>query len=462
MSVDHIINTKNPIYPLDEKAGATMPGDEGVEEDLVKAVVDRVVKINEEQLKSMMDTMNANMMAQFKSMMSITSNNQMASVVEPTVEKDDGHNATQALNDEVSVQQTPVETVTINHTPNTNTSQSNSEFRVLVKPQEPPSFASCTKPYMVWRREVMTWKKMMEIQKVDSRQLAYKIISSMDVGGNVQGSKLKLTVMRKMDKEMLTEESFEKLIKILDEENLGEAVKKKLTLWWRLFEMRRDPFQDYKQFLNDFDTAATELEGAEVQIDPVIKAGLLLKAILLPEQEEKIVLSAINQKADNIYKEVRNSIENVILNQLSSGNNASRQNAVNAMFAKKDEMAFREEVWKQAHILAAQSTGWDLKKGKSNNKRKVDGGKVKNRKDRETGLPMKCFNCACQCSGDCEHECTYHLIEGCPKPKKRKKDESIKEKESIVQSNLFFQADQDTIPLWFAHNIWVICRDSCN
>merc|ERR1712155_453042 len=159
----------------------------------------------------------------------------------------------------------------------------------------------------------MTWKKMMEIQKVDSRQLAYKIISSMDVGGNIQGSKMKLTVMRKMDKEMLTEGSFEKLIKILDEENLGEAVKKKLTLWWRLFEMRRDPFQDYKQFLNDFDTAATELEGAEVQIDPVIKAGLLLKAILLPEQEEKIVLSAINQKAEDIYKEVRNSIENVIL-----------------------------------------------------------------------------------------------------------------------------------------------------
>ena len=73
----------------------------------------------------------------------------------------------------------------------------------------------------------------------------------------------------------------------------------------------------------------------------MIKAGLLLKAILLPEQEEKIVLSAVNQKADNIYKEVRNSIENVILNQLSSGNSTSRQNSVNGMFAKKEEAAFK-------------------------------------------------------------------------------------------------------------------------
>ena len=206
-----------------------MPGDEGVEEELVKAVVDRVAKINEEQFKSMMETMNANIMSQFKSMMSnISSDNQMASVTEPTVEVHDGNTAIQAQNDEVTADKAPVETVTINHTPKTNASQPNSEFRVLVKPQEPPSFASCTKPYMVWRREVMTWKKMMEIQKVDSRQLAYKIISSMDVGGNIQGSKMKLTVMRKMDKEMLTEGSFEKLIKILGEENLGEAVKKSL------------------------------------------------------------------------------------------------------------------------------------------------------------------------------------------------------------------------------------------
>ena len=293
------------------------------------------------------------------------------------------------------------------------------------------------------------------MQKVDSRQLAYKVISSMDASGNTQGSKMKLTVMRKMDDEMLTEGSFEKLIEILDEENLGEAVKKKLTLWWRLFDMKRDLFQEYKQFLNDFDTAATELEGAEVQIDPVIKAGLLLKAILLPEQEEKIVLSAVNQKADNIYKEVRNSIENVILNQLSSGNSASRQNSVNAMFAKKEEAAFKEEVWKQAHILAAQTTGWDIKKGKGPYKRKLegrDGVKIKNRKDRETGLPMKCFNCACQCSGDCDHECTYHLIEGCLKPRKRKKEDATKE--NIIQSNLLLQSDPDTIPLWFAHNMF--------
>ena len=63
-----------------------MPGDEGVEEDLVKAVVDRVAKINEEQFKSMMETMNANMMLQFESVMSnITSDNQMASVAEPRV-----------------------------------------------------------------------------------------------------------------------------------------------------------------------------------------------------------------------------------------------------------------------------------------------------------------------------------------------------------------------------------------
>ena len=68
------------------------------------------------------------------------------------------------------------------------------------------------------------------------------------------------------------------------------------------------------------------------------------------------------------------------------------------------------------------------------------------------GLPMKCFNCACQCSGDCDHECTYHLIEGCLKPKKRKKEESMKE--SIVQSNMFLQSDQDRIPLWFAHNMF--------
>ena len=140
-----------------------MPGDEGVEEELVKAVVDRVAKINEEQFKSMMETMNINMMAQFKSMMSnLTSDNQMASVAEPTVEENDGHTATHAQNDEVSVQQAPVETVTINHTPNTNASQPNSEFRVLVKPQEPPSFASCTKPYMVWRREVSHYSEPAE------------------------------------------------------------------------------------------------------------------------------------------------------------------------------------------------------------------------------------------------------------------------------------------------------------
>ena len=33
------------------------------------------------------------------------------------------------------------------------------------------------------------------------------------------------------------------------------------------------------------------------------------------------------------------------------------------MFAKKEEAAFKEEVWKQAHILAAQTKGWDIKKG---------------------------------------------------------------------------------------------------
>ena len=92
----------------------------------------------------------------------------------------------------------------------------------------------------------MTWKKMMEMQKVDSRQLAYKVISSMDASGNTQGSKMKLTVMRKMDDEMLTEGSFEKLIEILDEENLGEAVKKKLTLWklsWEHFLGKRHTFR---------------------------------------------------------------------------------------------------------------------------------------------------------------------------------------------------------------------------
>ena len=231
---------------------------EGVKDDLVNAVVDKVAKINEEQFKTMMETMNANMISQFKLMMaSTTAATQMTSVTEPTVEEHEEHTVTQAPTAPAQATTNPTQT------PTDNASLTSSDYRVLVKPQEPPSFASCTKPYMIWRREVMTWKKMMEIQRVDSRQLAYKIISSMDAGGNIQGSKMKLTAMRKMDDQMLTEGSFEKLIKILDEENLGEAVKKKLTLWWRLFDMKRDPFQDYKQFLNDFDTAATELEGAE-------------------------------------------------------------------------------------------------------------------------------------------------------------------------------------------------------
>ena len=67
-----------------------MAGKEGVEEDLVQAVVDRMTKINEEQFKSMMETMNANMMSQFKVMMANTTMaNQMASVTEPTVEEGD-------------------------------------------------------------------------------------------------------------------------------------------------------------------------------------------------------------------------------------------------------------------------------------------------------------------------------------------------------------------------------------
>ena len=157
---------------------------EGVEEDLVNTVVDRVAKINEEQFKSMMETMNANMIAQFKLMMANTTPaTQMTSVTEPeqTVEE---HTVIQAPTDHATTNPT--------QTPTFNASQTSSEYRVLVKPQEPPSFASCTKPYMIWRREVMTWKKMMEMQKVDSRQLAYKVISSMDASGNTQGSRMKL------------------------------------------------------------------------------------------------------------------------------------------------------------------------------------------------------------------------------------------------------------------------------
>ena len=140
----------------------------------------------------------------------------------------------------------------------------------------------------------------MVIQMCDTRQLAYKIVNSMDLNGNVQGAKMKATAMRKLGQHMFAIDSFEKLIAILDEENLGETAKRKLTLWWRLTDMKRDPFLDYKSFLNDFDLAVVELEAAEVVIDPTIKAGMLIRAIHLPDDEKKLVLSSINQKAENI------------------------------------------------------------------------------------------------------------------------------------------------------------------
>ena len=330
-----------------------------------------------------------------------------------------------------------------------------SEMRMIVRPHEPPAFASTNKPYMLWRREILNWKQMMDLNSFDKRQLAYKVISTMDLGNNLEGSKLKSIVMRKMDSQLFNTGSFERLLRILDEENLGEAVKMKLTLWWRLVDLKRDPFVDFKTFLNDFDTAATELEAAEVKLDPVIKSGILLKAIMLPDQEHKIVLSSIDQKAEDIYKEVRSSIESVILNQLALGNDNS-QNSVNTLLARRNDEHFKEEVWRQAHVLAANTSNWNNKKHKIS-KRKADDKdenvKRKNRTEYETGLPMKCFKCRCDCTAECDHDCIFHLADRCPK--KPKKNESGKPKDNSVKANLLCPSTATgNIPLWISYNVF--------
>ena len=62
---------------------------------------------------------------------------------------------------------------------------------------------------MQWRREIMSWKQLMVIQMCDTRQLAYKIVNSMDLNGNVQGAKMKAMAMRKLGQHMFAIDSFE-------------------------------------------------------------------------------------------------------------------------------------------------------------------------------------------------------------------------------------------------------------
>ena len=137
--------------------------------------------------------------------------------------------------------------------------------------------------------------------------------------------------------------------------NLGEAAKWKLTLWWRLMDMKRDPFSDYKSFLNSFDLSVVELEATDVKIDPTIKAGMLIKAIHLPEEKRKLVLSSIDQKARDIYAEVRKTIESIIMNQFSESK-STNEATVKAMYTEQEKEQYKQEIWRQAHVLAAQSS----------------------------------------------------------------------------------------------------------
>lgn len=328
---------------------------------------------------------------------------------------------------------------------------------LYIKHQDPPAFASANKPYMQWRREALTWKQLMVLQSCDEKHLAYKVLSSMDAGGNSLGLKLKTTAMRKMGDDIFSSRSFEKLLQILDEENLGDAIKKKLTLWWRLIELKRDPFKDYKSYLNDFDLAITELEAAEVVIDPAIKGGILLRSIHLSESEEKIVLSSINQKAPNSYKEIREKIENVLLNQFLLGN--KDESASKTLFAQQEKKKYEEEVWRNAHILAAQNTtsnSWG-RKNVVTKRKNDDGSKRKNKVDRETGVPMKCHSCKCACTENCEHDCVFHFADKCPKKKKPNSEDSNAAGSDVTRVNFLNPgpSTEKVIPLWFITKVFL-------
>ena len=55
---------------------------------------------------------------------------------------------------------------------------------LYIKRQDPPVFASANKPYMQWSWKALTGKQLKLLQSCDEKHLTYKVLSSMDAGGN--------------------------------------------------------------------------------------------------------------------------------------------------------------------------------------------------------------------------------------------------------------------------------------
>ena len=92
----------------------------------------------------------------------------------------------------------------------------------------------------------------------------------MDAGNNTQGLKLKTTVMRKLGDGIFSDDSFDKLMKVLDKENLVEVS------WFE-----KGSFSWLQIIFEKFWPCSYRVESAEGSLDPAIKDGLFLKAICL-------------------------------------------------------------------------------------------------------------------------------------------------------------------------------------
>ena len=197
----------------------------------------------------------------------------------------------------------------------------------------------------------------------------------------------------------------------------------------------RNKWEKLNEFIADWENLYEKVKQKGCSLSDMVLAFKLLEAAKLTDIETNLVLTGVDfvngKTQGTMLSQVKESLRKFVGRTAITDERKEAVVKAENTYVTKEELALAVKKFKKRERTRSKSVGDDPgdKRGSTYKGKKNPLGR--------DFKPLKCFKCKCDCEGNCNHPCVYHLADKC-----NTKSAGDKEKPSL---NLFMKNSVENI-----------------